>query len=95
MDLNPIYWELNRHQFLIPLAKGVKLPRNSTDGNVLFDNGKLKIEFLLDGNTRRILVDWPDFNQGQGVSSDITLTCPPDRESVSGESEISVHRSIW
>ncbi len=72
----------HEESILIPLAKGVNLPRNSTEGDVLFDNGKLRIEFLLDGNARRIQVDWPGFNQGQGVSSDITLTCPPDHESV-------------
>jgi hypothetical protein len=72
----------HEESILIPLAKGVNLPRNSTEGDVLFDNGKLSIEFLLEGNSRRIRVDWPGFNQGQGASSDIMLTCPPDHESI-------------
>jgi hypothetical protein len=72
----------HEESILIPLAKGISLPRNSTEGDVLFDNGKLSIAFHLEGNSRRIRVDWPGFSQGQGVTSDITLTCPPGHESI-------------
>jgi hypothetical protein len=72
----------HEESLLIPLAQGVKLPRNSTSGDVAFDNGKARLVFALAGETRRITVNWPDFDGGKGISADITLQLPPGHESV-------------
>lgn len=72
----------HEESLLIPLAQGVKLPRNSTSGDAVFDNGKARLVFALAGETRRITVSWPDFDGGKGISADITLQHPAGHESV-------------
>ena len=73
---------LHEESIIAPFGKAVKLPRNSTEGDVRFDNGKVSIHFQLGENTRRIVVDWPIFHQGEGIAADITLSCSPDHESI-------------
>jgi hypothetical protein len=65
----------------IPLARGIKLPRNSTQGNSLFDNGKHRLEFVLEPDARKISVVWPDF-EGETLSAELELSLPPDHESM-------------
>jgi len=39
---------------LTPFGRGVSLPRNSTSGDVAFDNGKARVSFVLDHDTRHL-----------------------------------------
>ncbi len=72
----------HEESLLIPLARGVSLPRNSTEGDVVFDNGQARLEFLLGEDTRRVVVNWPAFDHGKGITADVVLHCPPDHESM-------------
>lgn len=64
----------------IPLGRGIILPRNSTEGESRFDNGRVRLSFRVEDGTRRVSVDWPDF-AGQPLSADIHLQMLPDHES--------------
>jgi len=64
----------------IPLGRGVELPRNSTEGDSRFDNGRVQITFEHQQDGRHIAVTWPDFG-GQPLAADIVLALPPEHES--------------
>ena len=74
--------ELHEETLLVPLGRGIHLPRNSDQGDSTFDNGKVRIAFRLEGADRRVQVDWPAFNDGQGLSADLLLHLRPDHESM-------------
>jgi hypothetical protein len=65
----------------IPLAKGVSLPRNSTDGVSIFDNGKVRLKFSVAGETRKISVNWPGFFNG-GLNAEVEMSLPESHESM-------------
>ncbi len=67
---------------LIPLGRGIHLPRNSNHGDSSFDNGRVQVAFRLEENGRRIKVKWPAFNRGRGLSADLLLHQEPDHESL-------------
>lgn len=73
---------LREESILVPFANGVSLPQNSTEGDTVFDNGNVSIKFHLSGDMRRVMVDWPGYNKGEGIVSDITLHLPPEHESI-------------
>lgn len=64
----------------IPLSRGVMLPRNSSEGESRYDNGKVRLSFQAAPESRRLQVQWPDF-AGQPLSADISLQLAPDHES--------------
>ncbi|OQB27819.1 MAG: hypothetical protein BWY10_01015 [Chloroflexi bacterium ADurb.Bin180] len=74
--------EMCEETLLIPFGKGVELARNSTEGACSFDNGRVKIAFTVQGQARTVRVDWPAFNRGEGISCDLTMSCPPEHESM-------------
>jgi len=74
--------ELHEETLLVPLGRGIQLPRNSDQGDSTFDNGKVRIAFRLEGPDRRVQVDWPAFKNGQGLSADVRLHLRPDHESM-------------
>lgn len=82
------YWldfatkELVEETLLIPFGRGIELPRNSSEGESTFDNGRVRVVFRPTGDQRHVQVDWPSFNHGQGIACDLTLHCPPQLESV-------------
>jgi hypothetical protein len=65
----------------IPLARGVILPRNSTNGESIFDNGKVRLHFQSLPDTRRLEVNWQGF-EGKGLSAEATFHLPPEHESM-------------
>jgi hypothetical protein len=73
---------LHEEGLVIPFGKGVTLPRNSTEGDSLFQNDKASLTFNLCGAERHLSVSWPTFDQGRGIEADITLACPSDYESM-------------
>lgn len=74
--------DLHEEGLVIPLGRGVSLPRNSTQGDAHFSNGKASLDFQLSPAGRRIVVSWPGFHEGRGIQADILLDCPPEQESM-------------
>ena len=74
--------KLHEDGLVIPLAKGMLLPRNSTEGESHFENDKVSVKFSVASNKRRISVSWPGFHDRRGMQADINLTCPPGYESM-------------
>lgn len=74
--------ELHEEGVVVPLGKGVQLPRNSQEGESRFENGKLKLIFTVEKEARHISVDWPKFHGGRGISAEIDLKFLPEYESM-------------
>ena len=74
--------ELHEEGLVIPLGKGVELPRNSTDGDSHFENEKASLTFRLRPDQRYLSVSWPGFHERRGIQADITLSCPQGYESM-------------
>ncbi len=74
--------ELHEEGLVIPLGRGIELPRNSTAGDAHFADKHTSLDFQLTPAGRRIQVSWPGFHDGRGIRADITLRCPPEHESM-------------
>jgi len=74
--------ELHEEGLLIPLGKGIILPRNSTEGSSHFQNDKVSLNFQVESSSRKISVVWPDFHNGRGLKAEIILNCPAGYESM-------------
>jgi len=73
---------MHEESLLIPLARGVSLPHDSQLGDVHFDNGTVHMEFRVEDGGRRLVINWPNFHTGAGLTADIQLRLPPRHESV-------------
>lgn len=65
----------------LPLARGILLPRNSTEGTSRFEGQGARLVFRAEPEGRRISVEWPGF-EGKGLRGEIWLRLPPDHESM-------------
>jgi hypothetical protein len=74
--------DLHEEGLVIPLGKGVHLPRNSTEGDSRFENEKACLTFSLRNDQRHLSVSWPGFHEGGGIQAEITLACPAGNESM-------------
>jgi hypothetical protein len=74
--------DFHEETLLIPLGRGIQLARNSDQGGSSFDNGRVRVAFDLGEHSRRVQVDWPGFNQGEGISADVSLHHRPEHESM-------------
>ena len=59
---------------------GILLPRNSTDGESRYDNGKVSLCFQVTPTARRIAVTWPDFG-GKPLNAEISFAVARGHES--------------
>ncbi len=78
-------WEtgdLHEEGLVIPLGRGVRLPRNSQEGETRFENRAVRLIFRAGEGFRHVQVDWTGFRQGRGIHADFRLDCPPDHESM-------------
>ena len=66
----------------LPLGRGIHLPRNSNQGDATFDNGRVRVAFRLEEGARRLQMDWPAFDHGQGLAADIAFYHRPEHESM-------------
>ncbi len=73
---------LHEEGLVIPLGKGVELPRNSTEGDSRFKNEKASLAFSLHADQRHLSISWPGFHEGRGIHAEITLACPKGNESM-------------
>jgi hypothetical protein len=74
--------ELYEEGLVIPLGRGVQLPRNSDAGETVFSNDKARLRFQAEAGLRRVFVDWPGYHGGRGVKAELSLACPPEHESM-------------
>lgn len=74
--------DLHEEGLVIPLGKGVKLPRNNNKGDIHFENGSIKLSFSLHPEARHISVSWPSFHNGRGILADISLQASTEYESM-------------
>ncbi len=73
--------EFHEETLLVPLGRGITLPRNSTDGESTFDNGSVRLSFRAESDARHLSVTWPGFGGGH-LTAEVTLYLLPDQESV-------------
>lgn len=74
--------EMHEEGIVIPLGKGITLPRNSASGNSYFSNKNISLEFIVEPNQRKLLVSWPGFHNQRGIEAEISLTAPENQESM-------------
>jgi len=65
----------------IPLARGVKLPRNSSKGDSLFANKSASLSFKRENGSHKLAVRWPAFG-GSALNADLRLNLPANHESM-------------
>jgi len=74
--------DLHEEGLVIPLGKEITLPRNSTEGDSHFEDGRVKLEFSLHLDHRHLSVSWPGFHDGRGIQAEIDLATSPEHESM-------------
>ncbi|MGB9674456.1 MAG: DUF2804 domain-containing protein [Anaerolineales bacterium] len=74
--------DLHEEGLVIPFAKGITLPRNSTEGVSHFAGKGVTLTFQVQDQQRHLIVSWPAFQQGRGIEADIWLEAPPLFESM-------------
>jgi hypothetical protein len=74
--------DLHEEGLVVPLGKGVELPRNCTRGESFFKNSKASLNFRIRPGMRQLSVSWPAFHNGRGLLADITLEFPSWYESM-------------
>jgi hypothetical protein len=74
--------ELHEEGLVIPLSRGITLPRNSYTGNSSFEDKHARLNFEVLPHGRRIQVSWPSFHEGRGITADIMLQQPTEHESM-------------
>ncbi|KUK46292.1 MAG: hypothetical protein XD73_0833 [Anaerolinea thermophila] len=91
--------ELHEEGLVTPFGKDIQLPRNSTQGETVFKNDKATLRFDVHGKQRSVFVDWPSFQDGRGISVQLTLQELPEHESMNivipiGEKRFYYNRKI-
>jgi hypothetical protein len=74
--------DLHEEGAVIPLSRGINLPRDSSSGETVFESKQMSLRFQAGQGERHISVNWPGFNKGRGVKAEITLRCLPEHESM-------------
>jgi hypothetical protein len=74
--------KLHEEGLVIPLGRGITLPRNSTQGDCHFENKKVRLDFSLLPDRRHVSVAWPGFQNGLGLQAEIDLHTHPNDESM-------------
>jgi len=74
--------ELHEEGLVIPLSRGVTLPRNSDLGESIFKDQRAQLHFEVVPGGRHIQVSWPGFHSGRGIEADILFRQPPEHQSM-------------
>ena len=80
--LNLSTGELHEESLVIPLNRGITLPRSSTEGDASFKDQHAALSFRRETDRRIISVSWPDFHHGRGINAEISLKSLPEHESM-------------
>ncbi len=75
-------YALHEEGLVVPLGKGVRLPRNSQQGESIFEDKHARLRFNVLPGGRSISVSWPAFHAGRGISAEILLHQPAEHESM-------------
>ncbi len=59
-----------------PMGK-MKMPTTSEEGNVIYSDKRLRMKFIKEAQTRRIVCSFDNFKDGKTFECDITLSQPP------------------
>jgi len=91
--------DLHEEGLVVPLGKGVELPRNSDAGDSRFEDKRLKLAFTLHEGRRHLSVSWLAFHEGRGIEAEIDLQVEPAYESMAivipiGERRFYLNRKI-
>ena len=60
---------------VMPLGK-YRFPSSASEGDVVIEEKDIRMSFRLDGEKRRLKMDYPAFDNGAGITADIELTPP-------------------
>lgn len=98
-SLDFISGDLHEEGAVIPLGIGITLPRGSSSGETAFKNKQMSLRFIADHGEKRVFVDWPGYRGERGIKAEVTLSCPPEHESMSivipiGENRFYYNRKI-
>ncbi|OQX62528.1 MAG: hypothetical protein B5M51_05920 [Anaerolinea sp. 4484_236] len=74
--------ELHEEGLVIPLGKGIELPRNSTEGITSFSGQGATLTFTVKDGKRNLFIDWANFHDGRGIKAKIDLIEPTGHESM-------------
>jgi hypothetical protein len=74
--------ELHEEGLVIPMSKGIDLPRSSDQGESKFEDQRARLIFRGVPEGRHISVSWPSFNKGKGISAELLLHQPAEQESM-------------
>jgi hypothetical protein len=87
--------DLHEEGVVIPLGKGIQLPRNSQEGEAFYRGKDLELVFQAHPGHRTLSVSWPAFHSGRGIHAKIRLDCPADHESMNIVIPIEKQRFYW
>ena len=73
---------LHEEGLVIPLSKGIALPRGSQEGETVYQGKGVSLRFQALPGWREVFVDWPAYHEGRGIQAQISLHCPPEHESM-------------
>ena len=74
--------DLHEEGLVIPLSRGIELPRNSTAGESHFADQRARLSFRVTPQGREIAVDWLSFHEGRGIKAELSFQCPAEHESM-------------
>jgi hypothetical protein len=74
--------DLHEEGLIVPLGRGIRLPRNSQEGDTVYSGQGASLRFTALPGERRVSVDWPAYHGGRGIRAEISLSCPPEHESM-------------
>lgn len=74
--------DLHEEGLVIPLGRGIHLPRGPLSGETSFANKQARLCFRAAPGEKRVTVDWPGYHGGRGIQADLTLQVPPGHESM-------------
>ena len=74
--------DLHEEGAVIPLGRGIRLPRDSRTGETAFSGQGITLRFQAGPAERTVSVDWPAYHDGRGIKAEIALACPPDHQSM-------------
>ncbi|MEM4445819.1 MAG: DUF2804 domain-containing protein [Candidatus Jordarchaeales archaeon] len=66
---------------LLPRGR-MGLPESSGEGDVVYEDGRVSLRFLKRGVERRLIVEWPGFMNGGGLSVNVGLSEDPGADSM-------------
>jgi hypothetical protein len=74
--------ELHEEGLVLPFSQGITLPRNSDQGESIFEDQRTRLHFQVIPEGRHISISWPRFHNGRGISAEVLLRQSPKHESM-------------